>query len=728
MKSRRCILLFVIMFLILPAVAHAQIWSGIIDSKRGMDWGQAGISGTLPDTNWRVCTTISPYNGNISKIQTAVTNCASSNPTGSVVVLGAGTFTLSGTCVMFPNPGGGHVAIRGQGANSTFINSSATGCGFFGATFNSPGDGTSTGVNQYTFVKWTGGYSQGATQITLSSVSGITPGQTMLILNQCDTGFSGTYCRSGSSVDNNGYFTCATPWQGSGTGCNIANESADGPTWRCDPQFSGCSGPSHNPPASGESGYAYQQEYVLVTAINQNGCGATCVTINHPLHHPNWSASQVPQAVIVRMVLQVGVENLSVNLTGNTTAGGAIDFYNCYQCWVSGVSVINAAGWAMQFGLSLNTQVQNNYVFGRPTSSFGDQTAYHANGGGYLMLQNNIGHQVNIFFLPDGPCDACVVAYNYNVNLFTKSTNMGSSTFAHDGPGNDFTYYEGNVFPHSGLEGDHGGHLNHTWFRNFITGWESCANGQCGSDTSKTYGTNALNAYYASRYLHYVGNVVGTPGYHNVYSQNTSGAIYVLGSGYGAQPNDPLTQSTSLFWGNWDTVTNATRWCGNSNDTGWSTICGSNSEVPTTAPTYPNHVPTVGDTGAGQAELPASFLYSSKPAWFGSIPWPAIGPDLSGGNVGQCAGTLNVKGQFNGLPATSSSQCVGSNLNASAWAGHVNAIPAMACYLNAGGTPDGTGPAISFDPNTCYGASSPAPPPPPGSAPKPPSNLGATVN
>ncbi len=108
MKSRRCILIFVIMFLILPAVAHAQIWSGIIDSKRGMDWGQAGISGTLPDTNWPVCTTISPYNGDISTIQTAVTNCASSNPTGSVVVLGAGTFTLSGTCVMFPNPGGGH--------------------------------------------------------------------------------------------------------------------------------------------------------------------------------------------------------------------------------------------------------------------------------------------------------------------------------------------------------------------------------------------------------------------------------------------------------------------------------------------------------------------------------------------------------------------------------------------------------------------------------------------
>jgi hypothetical protein len=58
----------------------------------------------------------------------------------------------------------------------------------------------------------------------------------------------------------------------------------------------------------------------------------------------------------------------------------------------------------------------------------------------------------------------------------------------------------------------------------------------------------------------------------------------------------------------------------------------------------------------------------------------------------------------------------------SAWAGHVNAIPAMACYLNTmKGPPDGSASALTFSAKNCYGGTASAGTPPA------PSNLSGTV-
>jgi hypothetical protein len=43
---------------------------------------------------------------------------------------------------------------------------------------------------------------------------------------------------------------------------------------------------------------------------------------------------------------------------------------------------------------------------------------------------------------------------------------------------------------------------------------------------------------------------------------------------------------------------------------------------------YYNHA-VVYASGLGH-DVPASLFYSSKPSWFGSLAWPAIGPDVSG--------------------------------------------------------------------------------------------------
>jgi hypothetical protein len=77
---------------------------------------------------------------------------------------------------------------------------------------------------------------------------------------------------------------------------------------------------------------------------------------------------------------------------------------------------------------------------------------------------------------------------------------------------------------------------------------------------------------------------------------------------------------------------------------------------------------------------------SSRPAWWGTMPWPAIGPDVTGG------------------------------IDA---AGHAHRIPAQLCYETTAVNPDST---LAFDAHQCYAAA-----PPDGGPPSAPANLAATA-
>ncbi len=127
---------------------------------------------------------------------------------------------------------------------------------------------------------------------------------------------------------------------------------------------------------------------------------------------------------------------------------------------------------------------------------------------------------------------------------------------------------------------------------------------------------------------------------------------------YSTMPNDLRVRSTIMRWGNYDTVNDATRW--------------QPSEVPSSVSPYGNPVPS------SQA-LPDSFYLTAKPAWFGSVPWPAIGPDVSGGNL---AGV----------------------------GGHAYKIPAQLCFENVMHGSFSSG-LLSFNAKNCY-AAGPSPQPP----------------
>jgi hypothetical protein len=207
------------------------------------------------------------------------------------------------------------------------------------------------------------------------------------------------------------------------------------------------------------------------------------------------------------------------------------------------------------------------------------------------------------------------------------------------------------------FEGDdvHGSHNFVTAFRNYFIGWEP----------GKTEQTNPVKLYAFNRYMNLAGNVLGKAGYHTGYEWNISGAgentsIYSLGSDTINGPSDALVKTTLLRWGNYDVATGTARFQA--------------SEVPSGLSAYANPVPAT-------QTLPASFYRSTRPTWWGTvIPWPAIGPDVTGG------------------PGPG---------------GHVHKIPAHVCFDSTSQTNG----ILNFNAAACY--------PSPGStgAPAPPANL-----
>jgi hypothetical protein len=628
------------------------------------------------------------YSG--STINSKLASCTAN----TYYLLGAGTFNISGTITM---PSGGHVALRGSGAASTKLSfsGSLSGCNGTGSAICMSGDGTYPG-GPTTAYNWTAGYSQGATQITLSSVSGIVTNHTLLVLNQCDTGFSGSACTTGASIDNGNYFVCSNLYSnGQGCGANPADTGA----WRSND---------------------FQQEIVQVIAINAGGCGATCVTISHPLFHPNWASGQSPQAVLIQPIIQVGVENMTLDgAAGGSSNTTAVGLQDAYECWVSGTVISNFYVFGV-YGIDVaHLTVKDNYFF--RSTGHPDAYAIRPTVGDSDLIQNNIIQQWKNSIACDGPCVGEVIAYNFSVDQIVPgpSDQMWGTTWTHSA-GDDFMLREGNAGNQAQDDNVHGTHLNQTSLRNFFWGFESCINGStggsnCGSNTVKDQASTAFVESSGVRYANNVGNVLGTPGFTTTYQTAApfSGyAAWNIGGGNGGVglPTDTLTSTTMLRWGNWDSVNAATLYC---TAAGVPIAVCPEDDRGDTAPLYPG-------LSSPSKTIPASFYMNSKPAWFGSTQWPAIGPDVTGGNIGQCSGTIDTT-PYAGLAATSNSQCAsGQSISTTAWAGHVNANPAMNCYLNLmGGMPDGTSANIlPFDASVCYGSAV---------LPAPPSGLSAVV-
>ena len=559
-----------------------------------------------------------------AQINSAIAAC----PANGVVFLNAGTYTLSSGITF---GGRSNVTLRGAGPDRTFlIFTGVNPCAGIGGAnicvFNGESNSGDAG-NWGNYANWTAGYSTGATSITLNAVPNLQVGST-IILDQCNDGLSGQ------------------PTSANNSGCGTGTSADNGNLWICQ-AVNVCSqqGATYLSRAPGNRN---QIQIVRVTSIS--GSGPYTVGITPGLYMPNWRSSQSPGAWwSTRLpITMVGIEDLSIDSTG-AAPGGVVFFFNAYNCWMKNVRIIMAYNKHVWTWQSAHLTVRDSYFYGTQAAasdSYGTDNLMSSDN----LIENNIFQHVATP-LQNEDSVGIVQSYNYSIDdYYTKggATEWQQGSSYHHGAGDLYHLFEGN---HGvALTGDdiHGTADFITAFRNYWNGRDPAG----GSSGGKTQQTNPVQLEAFNRYYNLIGNVLGTAGYHTNYqvspsstgdsgSANASNvSIYSLGfSGnegtHGGFNNDVTLVSTLMRWGNYDTVRGAVQWLA--------------SEVPSGLSLYGNLVP-------GNQILPAS-LYLALPPKFWATPWgipswPAIGPDVTGGN----------------LPGV---------------AGHANKIPAALCYANS---------------------------------------------
>jgi hypothetical protein len=623
---------------------HAQPWSGIIASSRATDWSLAGVTGGIPTTRTQCGSTIAAYTGSASTINAALSACGANQ----FVQLAAGSFQLS-SGIDFGNKS--NLTLRGMGADQTLLVFSAGG-GCSGVGSNICARSADTNYNQQpsNTANWTAGYAQGTTVITLSSTTNLHVGSQVILDQVSDV--------SGSQAltDTGAVFTCSA--------------------YTCTENGGSAGNQSGYQRSSGGSAVRDEQQVVNVTAISGNQ-----VTINPGLRMPNWRSSQAPGAWwATSPISSDGVENLSVDGT-NSNGASNVQFFNCQNCWVSGVRAI-APGRAHVILWNCNHCTVRDSYFYSTQNAAAESYGVEQGTGSDNLVQNNIFERVAVAEMTNSACPGCVYGYNFDVNnYYTPSfTWLMQGVFTHSVV--DYLLAEGNTGAGIYFDLFHGTGQFVTAFRNRYNGF------QPNNGTATNSHTTPFIVYPYHRYVNLVGNVLGTTGYHTTYTstQGASGdtedkSIYVVGTGtvVCCSSGDPLTVNSLLRWGNYDTVNAAARFVSSEVPSNFSDATGSPSQFASPVP-------------ASQT-LPASFYLSAKPSWWpGGKAWPPIGPDVTGGNAANTGG-------------------------------HANTIPAQDCYTNVmAGPAAGTGSVLTFSAATCYGQQQVQPPP------NPPTNLSVSVN
>jgi hypothetical protein len=626
--------------------ARAQLWSGIIDPSRAVDWSSAGVGSIAARTT--ICSTLRP-GATVSQINSAIAAC----PSGQTVFLSAGIYlALAGQINLKSN-----VTLRGAGPDQTFlVFASVGGCNGLGAALCAMNADNNYSGDPHNVATWTAGYAPGSTSITLGAIttgniSNLHVGSLLILDQDPDTSDTGTIyvCQSTTGCSQQG-----------GIGCGVV----------------------------GPNGHRVQMQQVRVTSIS--GSGPWTIGITPGIYAPNWRSSQNPGAwwSSALPITGVGIEDISLDYTAVPASGAGIMFANASYSWVRNVRSVNTAlgkhVWEYQ---SSHITVRDSYFYGGTGTSdnYGVDSGCSCSDN---LTENNIFQHLATATITEGSAGS-VFGYNYAVDDFYTAVGGNAPGWQqedayHHQAGDNFILWEGQIGVGFTADDIHGSSFMLTAFRNRWSGRDPAIT----LGIPKTQQTIAATLFAYNRYLNFIGNVLGTAGYHTIYTwapsstsdsgSSSSGNLSIFSIGFsGGQgtlfsgvPDDIQLLSTVMRWGNYDTVNGAVRFV--------------SGEVPSGIAPYRNAVPS-------SQTLPASFYLSSQPGWWGSMPWPAIGPDVTGGNV--------------------------SNVG-----GHVYLTPAANCYLNVlGGLINGSTGILTFNANNCYGSAQ-------SSLPIPPTGLSAIVN
>lgn len=437
-----------------------------------------------------------------------------------------------------------------------------------GSGFIRFGPGTTPQIANSTSI--TGGATAKSTSLTVSSAGGISVGSYLMITQLNDSSYVKISTTNG---------TC---------------------TW--------CDG------GIGWNGTRVQGQIVEVTSVNGNTIGIS------PGLYTNYRLS--PLATRFTMAAKnAGVEDLQVYMnnsgyTANFRMEGAA------YSWVKNVESNYTDGDHAQLHWAYRNEIRDSYFHDAFTHSAGstDADIFLANKTSGTLVENNQLRRLHQSIMLNWGAAGNVIAYNYIDNNFDSggyNTLFGGLNVHGAHP--MFNLWEGNMAPKLDADYFWGSSSHNTAARNWFKGAAMIygpLTGRAPEDKTGYWASQALAAVDISQtaqYYNLVGNVIGsdwqkgkswtpivvTPQRRSYYTSNnpygyTFGYANLTDDGSNSG-NSTLPYSTAIIHGDYDYVTGTFRW----------------------------------SSSIASRSIPASYYLAGRPAWFGTLSFPAFGPDLN---------------------------------------------------------------------------------------------------
>jgi hypothetical protein len=353
-----------------------------------------------------------------------------------------------------------------------------------------------------------------------------------------------------------------------------------------------------------------KQQYAKILTKTGN-----VITISRPVYYVTTSASGTQVRKQTFGVVKAGVEDLKIQKPDGSNYH-VIWFYFARHCWAKNVETFNVgadSGYAhISIQFSQGIEVRDSYVHHGQNynsgSNYGINVVFWNSDH---KIENNIVMDTRHSIIFNGGGSGCAVLYNYSNDNYEGDggTLLSEDITANHGFHPHMNLFEGNFSSKLTADITHGSSSHNTFFRNWIMGKRNTP--------AFDWGIWGIDIQQWNRYYNIIGNVIGLSSWTtgtvlgNGNCNPTQPVVYRFGcTGFSGSYGDGNSYSTAMVHGNYDYVTDGVAYWG----------------------------------GGGDHTLPNSMYYASKPTYFGSLPWPPIGPDLN-----PMVGTLPAKKRFDDM-------------------------------------------------------------------------------
>lgn len=332
--------------------------------------------------------------------------------------------------------------------------------------------------------------------------------------------------------------------------------------------------PSYAPSAVGQ--------IIEVTAVDGNN-----VSLARPIYFDAYSPTYNVRVKDVRRapkwLYKSGIEDLKI-VRKVKGSGDSIYIYSGIYCWVKNVESEMTNKWHVRLKGSYGCVVRDSYFH---------HGYYYGGNGTYgvglfqkstdCLVENNIFYYTRHAMIIEEHASGSVFGYNYSVDPVENSVDgdwLPSDMISHGGHP-IMNLYEGNIGAHIHVDNILGSSRYITFLRNQAT---------VSALPAVKFHLIGACVQANNLYANFVGNVLGS-------DAGRPQQLWSFGcwsDGRCANP-DPRPEATVLRHGNYDYTNQTTQW----------------------DPAIPDH------------NIPRSYYLKAKPAFFGDLPWPSIGPDLN---------------------------------------------------------------------------------------------------